>query len=211
MPAPTNKLILPAAGILLCGGHSQRMGRAKWSLPFGTETMLDRIARSLSKVVATLIVVGPNKGEMPQLAPLPYPMVFARDRVADRGPLEGLAVGLALAAERGIAYALATACDTPLLQPTFVRRMLELASGYDAAVPRTAEGDHPLPAVYASRLVDDLELLLAEGERRAGAFARQVHSRWVEAEDLADVDPEMLSLCNVNTPEDYAAALRSAL
>ena len=44
-------------GIILCGGRSSRMGLPKWSLPFGPETMLERIVRLLGKVCPTLVVV----------------------------------------------------------------------------------------------------------------------------------------------------------
>ncbi len=55
-------------GILLFGGESRRMGEPKWRLPFGAETMLDRIARTMSAVVDALILVGPADGELPALA-----------------------------------------------------------------------------------------------------------------------------------------------
>jgi molybdopterin-guanine dinucleotide biosynthesis protein A len=42
-------------GIVLCGGRSTRMGRPKLSLPFGPETMLQRVLRILSEVVAPIV------------------------------------------------------------------------------------------------------------------------------------------------------------
>ena len=39
------------AAIVLCGGRSRRMGRDKASLPFGTETLLERVVRIVSEVV----------------------------------------------------------------------------------------------------------------------------------------------------------------
>ena len=183
------------------------MGKPKWNLPFGGETMFERIARRLSEAVELLIVVGPAEGSMPRLQIEGRTVLLARDRVGDRGPLEGLAVGLATAAEQGIDFSYATACDTPLVRPEFVRLMLERAQGYDAVVVRTADGEHPLPAVYATRLVDQLEAILAAGERRAGALAALGSTRWMTGGEFADCDPDLLSVRNLNTPEEYAAAL----
>ena len=39
------------AGLILCGGFSQRMGRDKASLPFGGETLLERIIGVVRQVV----------------------------------------------------------------------------------------------------------------------------------------------------------------
>jgi molybdopterin-guanine dinucleotide biosynthesis protein A len=183
------------------------MGKPKWNLPFGGETMFERIARRLSEAVDLLIVVGPAEGSMPRLQIAGRTVLLARDRVGDRGPLEGLAVGLATAAEQQIDSIYATACDTPLLRPEFVRFMFERAKGFDAAVVRTSDGDHPLPAVYAVRLADQLEAALAAGERRAGALAALGSTRWITSDELATCDPELLSVRNLNTPEDYSAAL----
>ncbi len=48
---------ISAGGIVLCGGQSKRMGRPKAWLPFGGETMLERVVRLLSEVVHPIVVV----------------------------------------------------------------------------------------------------------------------------------------------------------
>jgi molybdopterin-guanine dinucleotide biosynthesis protein A len=48
---------MTAAGIVLCGGRSTRMGSAKALLPFGAETMLQRVVRLLGTVVSPVVVV----------------------------------------------------------------------------------------------------------------------------------------------------------
>src|SRR5436309_15208671 len=121
----------PYAGIVLCGGRSSRMGYPKAMLPFGPELMLQRVVRLIGEVVRPIVVIAAPGQELP---PLPEDVVLARDRREGRGPLEGLAAGLAaLPAECDAAYA--TSCDVPLLRPAFVRRMIELHAGYEIAVP----------------------------------------------------------------------------
>ena len=54
-----------------------------------------------------------------------------------------------------------TSCDVPLLEPAFVREMLELADGYDVAVMEI-EGSDPLSAVYRREVLRYVEELLAK-------------------------------------------------
>ena len=41
---------MSATAIVLCGGRSTRMGQDKGALPFGDETMLERITRILGSI-----------------------------------------------------------------------------------------------------------------------------------------------------------------
>ena len=56
-----------AAGIVLCGGRSTRMGVPKATLPFGNETMLQRVVRLLHTVVSPVIVVAARDQVLPEL------------------------------------------------------------------------------------------------------------------------------------------------
>src|SRR5215210_4078232 len=80
------------AGIVLCGGQSKRMGRPKAWLPFAGEFMLPRVVRLLREVVSPIVVVAASEQDVP---PLPGDIRIVRDDERDRGPLQGLATGLA--------------------------------------------------------------------------------------------------------------------
>ena len=54
-------------GIVLCGGRSTRMGTSKAMLPFGPETMLQRVVRLLGTVVSPIIVVAAPEQSLPKL------------------------------------------------------------------------------------------------------------------------------------------------
>src|SRR5438128_4376608 len=91
-----------AGGIILCGGQSKRMGRPKAWLPFGGETMLPRVVRLLSQVVAPVVVVAAPGQDLPAL---PAGVAVVRDEERGRGPLQGLAAGLkALQGQAEAAY-----------------------------------------------------------------------------------------------------------
>src|SRR5688572_10515553 len=109
-------------GIILCGGRSSRMGTPKAWLPFGDELMLPRVVRIVREAVGQVVVVAAPGQDVP---PLPGDVRIVRDEVEGRGPLGGLAAGLA--ALEGTADAVyLSSCDVPLLNPEFVRRVVGL-------------------------------------------------------------------------------------
>ena len=68
------------------------MGRPKAWLPFGGELMLQRVVRVLRGVVDPVAVVAAPGQDVP---PLPPEVSIVRDEVEGKGPLGGLAAGLA--------------------------------------------------------------------------------------------------------------------
>lgn len=194
------------AGIVLCGGQSSRMGRPKAWLPFGAETMLGRVVRLLGTVASPIVVVAAPGQELP---PLPHDTIVVRDAERGRGPLQGLAAGLeALVGRAETAYV--SSCDVPFLEPAFVARMLELLGTYQIAVPDAAGYKHPLAAVYRLEVLPFVQRLLAEDRLRPMFLFDLVPTRFVTPSELTDVDPQLQSLRNLNTAEDYEAALRGS-
>ncbi|WP_437958156.1 molybdenum cofactor guanylyltransferase [Sorangium sp. So ce119] len=199
------------AGVVLCGGRSSRMGRPKAWLPFGGEALLQRVVRRLGEAAWPIAVVAAPGQELP---PLPEGVLVVRDPEEGRGPLQGIAVGLeavAPLAER--AYVSAT--DAPFLHPAFVRRLADLqARGHAVAVPWADGHHHPLGAVYACSVRADAAALLAEGTLRLSSLFERTRTLVAEPElllaepRLREADLALRSLRNLNTPEDYAAALR---
>jgi molybdopterin-guanine dinucleotide biosynthesis protein A len=182
------------------------MGRPKVMLPFGPETMLQRVVRLVGAVGGPVVVVAAAGQDLPELAAT---VRVVRDRRPDRGPLEGIRAGLESLQDEFEA-ALVTGCDVPLLVPAFVRRMVELLAGFDVAVPHVGGHDEPLAAVYRTSVLPQVEALLAADRLRPAFLFDQVRTRRVTAEELTDVDPQLDSLANVNSPAEYAAALRRA-
>jgi molybdenum cofactor guanylyltransferase len=191
-------------GIVLCGGRSSRMGRAKAWLPFGDELMLPRVVRILAANVKPIIVVAAPGQDVP---PLPKDIEIARDPEEGRGPLQGLVAGLQAIGNRADSIYLSS-CDVPFLQPGFVQRMIELLGSYSICVPKIGEFHHPLAAVYRIGVLDTALQLLAQNRPRPVYLFELLPTRVVGAADLADVDPTFQSLRNLNSPADYEAALR---
>jgi molybdopterin-guanine dinucleotide biosynthesis protein A len=193
-------------GIVLCGGKSTRMGLPKATLPFGTETMLQRVVRLLGTVVSPVIVVAARDQSLP---PLPDAIRVTRDEREARGPLEGIRAGLSALPE-SVDAAYITSCDVPLLVPAFVERMIALMGDHDIAVMEVDGFPHPLSAVYRRRTLPHAESLLASDRLRPVFLFDAVRTRRVKPEEMTVVDPELRTLRNLNTQEDYRAALADA-
>jgi molybdopterin-guanine dinucleotide biosynthesis protein A len=182
------------------------MGTPKATLPFGPETMLQRVVRLLGAVVAPIVVVAAREQQLPEL---PEDVIVTRDEREQRGPLEGLRAGLrALPDSVDIAYV--TSCDVPLLVPGFVTRMIELLGDRDIAVMEIDGFPHPLSAVYRRSTLPHVESLLEQDKLRPVFLFDAVETRRVQTAEMISVDPELSTLRNINTPGDYQEALAAA-
>jgi molybdopterin-guanine dinucleotide biosynthesis protein A len=190
-------------GIVLAGGQSTRMGAAKALLPFGPETMLQRVVRLLGTTVSPIVTVAAREQELP---PLPADIIVARDERDARGPLEGLRAGLK-ALPDSVDAAYVTSCDVPLLLPAFVEHMLSLLGEHDIAVMEIDGFTHPLSAVYRRTVLPHVESLLARDRLRPIFLFDAVRTRRVSPDEMRVADPDLRTLRNLNTREDYEAAL----
>ena len=194
---------MTVGGIVLCGGKSTRMGVPKSTLPFGDETMLQRVVRLLSVVVSPIVVVAARGQALPAL---PDAVIVARDERDAKGPLEGIRAGLSALPE-SVDAAYITSCDVPLLVPAFVERMADLMGEHDIAVMEIDGFPHPLSAIYRRDVLGHVESLLAADRLRPVFLFDAVRTRRVKPEEMASVDPKLTTLRNLNTPADYRAAL----
>jgi molybdopterin-guanine dinucleotide biosynthesis protein A len=182
------------------------MGTPKATLAFGPETMLQRVVRLLGSVVAPIVVVAAREQVLPELPPQ---VTVARDEREQRGPLEGLRSGLR-ALPDSVEFAYVTSCDVPLLVPAFVTRMIELLDTNDIAVMEVDGFAHPLSAVYRRNTLPQIESLLMRDQLRPVFLFDAVCTRRVRPEEMITVDPELRTLRNLNTRDDYRAALVEA-
>ncbi len=103
-----------------------------------------------------------------------------------------------------------TSCDVPLLAPGFVERMIELLGDHDIAVMEIDGFPHPLSAVYRRDVLAQVESLLAKDRLRPVFLFDAVRTRRVRPEEMVSADPQLQTLRNLNTREDYLAALSDA-
>ena len=182
------------------------MGAPKATLPFGEETMLQRVVRLLGNVVSPIVVVAAREQALP---PLPDAVSITRDEREAKGPLEGIRAGLS-ALPTSIEAAYITSCDVPLLVPAFVERMIDLMRDHDIAVIEVDGFPHPLSAIYRRDTLPHIERLLAADRLRPVFLFDAVRTRRVKPEEMIVVDPELRTLRNLNTPEEYRRQLSPA-
>ena len=115
---------MQVGGVVLCGGESKRMGRSKALLPFGRETMLQRVASVLEKELAPIVIVAAPGQELPELG---SDILEVRDEVPGQGPVQALLTGLNVLDE-SVHCAFVCSCDLPLLTTDFVKFIVDRAS-----------------------------------------------------------------------------------
>jgi molybdopterin-guanine dinucleotide biosynthesis protein A/molybdopterin converting factor small subunit len=195
-----HRTIANATAVILTGGKSSRMGRPKALLPFADEPLIAHVVRGLRKMFAEAIVVAAPEQELPEL-----PAVLVRDEVAYQGPVSGIYHGLK-ASTKEVCFV--TSCDAPFLNPVLVAHLLSQIADFDVVVPYWQERFQPLHAVYRRSVAPLLKDQLERGELRPISLYDKVRTRNIREDEIRRHDPEGLSFLNMNSPEDYEAALQ---
>ena len=200
--------MVTTAGVVLAGGRSRRMGSPKADLEWHGSTLLARTVGVLVRGADGPVVVVRSPGQ--ELPPLPAGTEVVADPQEGRGPLQGLAVGLAAA---GADAAFVCSTDLPFLHPDFVRRVLAaLAGDVEVVLPHAHGFRQPLAAAYATSLAPIAAALVAEG--LAAPKPLLDRSRTLVLDDTAlledarlrAADPDLRSVHNLNDPAAYDRA-----
>ncbi len=181
---------MKAAGFVLVGGNSSRMGRDKALLPLSSRLLIQDIMAKVAAATGSVALIGrPERYNHLGIECLP-------DLHSSVGPLAGIEA--ALESGRG-ELNLIVACDMPSLEADWLCRLLWKARETDAlcVTIRDASGIvHPLCAVYRSgclpvirRALDADRLKLLEAIEELGACTLQIGS----------------TLWNINSPQEWAA------
>lgn len=206
---------MTAAGVVLAGGRSTRMGRSKADLAWGDTSLLAHVVALVAEGVEGPVVVVRAPGQA--LPPLRAGVRVVEDPHVGLGPLQGIAAGLAAAAAAQAPLAFVTATDMPLLAPAYVRRVVALLrsdpEGAEVAMPVVLGHRQTLAAAYRTSLAPVAAALVGELRLNPGFLLERCRVTWIdEAQLLADpelaaADPHLQSVTSVDTPEEYAAAV----
>ena len=187
------------AGFILSGGQSRRMGRDKCELTLNGQTFVERISDRMAPVTSSITVVGSlvSQSRLSQVADV-YP---------GWGALGGVHSALANCLSE---WALVVACDFPFVTTNLFARMNDLSENSDAVAPVQADGvPQPLCTLYrAGPCLAQAEQLIKSGERKPIALLQSVRTRWIDFDELADLEGSESFFYNINTPEDYARILK---
>lgn len=192
-------IIGDSSAIILAGGKSSRMGKAKALLEFDGEPLIAHLARGLKALFDEIIIVAAPGQELP-----PLEATLARDEVAYQGPVGGMAYGLK-AASGEICFV--TSCDVAFLNAPLISYLVAQTPSHDVVVPYWEERFQPLHAVYRRSVLPLLEGQLERRELRPIYLFDKVRTLKIGADEIRRLDPDGLSFLNMNTPADYEAAL----
>ena len=206
------------AGVVLAGGQSSRMGTAKAALEWHGSTLLRRTVGIVARATSGPVVVVRAAGQ--DLPELPEGTVVADDPREGKGPVQGIAAGLAALSGRA-EVAFVSSTDMPFLHPAFIRRVLDVAAqsmgtgmgmGTDVVLPVARGYKQPLAAAYRVSLAETAERLVIQDRLRPAFLFGECRVETLDEAALkrdpvlAALDPDLDSVLNVNTPADYAAA-----
>jgi molybdopterin-guanine dinucleotide biosynthesis protein A len=186
--------------LILAGGLSRRMGRDKAALPAGDGTLLEHLVRRLAPTGDETIIAGGS------LTPKIEGVRLIEDRYPGLGPLAGIHAGLIAARFPEV---FVVACDLPDVAPALVALLRGLAAGREAVVPRIDGQPQGTCALYQRTLAPHIEALLEAGERSVKSLLATCQVRYVDADEVRAVDPELRSFRNINTVADYRAWLET--
>jgi len=178
------------------------LGRDKTVEAVGNTSLLERVVSNLSLFNSDIIIVTAVKQFLPQFTDYPKLRLVA-DIYPGKGALGGVYTGLATSDSF---YNLVVACDMPFLNRDLLRYMVQLADGFDLVMPRLGNLVEPLHAVYSKGCLTSMENLLKQGNLKVSDLLALVKVRYVEAEEINQLDPKHLSFFNINTETDLETA-----
>lgn len=184
--------------IVLAGGQSKRLGTPKALLPLGDTTLIGAVLSRLKPVFRQVIVVAKQGHNLPNLG-----VELLTDDLPEQGPLVGLVRGLAAS---DAPWCLLVGCDMPFLNPHVISRMAERLEGCDILAPYLEGRMQTLHAFYSRECLPTANKLLGDGVTSLQALLRRCRVKSMGADEFLDLDPDMLSFRDVDTPEEYRAA-----
>jgi len=195
--------------IILAGGRNTRIGRNKALLLIDNVPVIERVVRAVEAVVSKIIVVlkkGEEKEVIRCLKGVNVQFVLEGSRF--RNPIIGIYHGLLHSKSN---YVLVLPCDTPFVNVSVLKYLLDESNGFDLTIPRWSNGYlEPLCAVYRKEvtlsLIKNVENL--KGVQIKTLITQLPKIRYVSVEELKKFDESLLTFYNINTIADYEGALR---
>jgi len=199
---------LDRSAIVLAGGVSSRFGQDKGLLEIANKPLIKHVIDAVSSVVDETIVVSNSQERITKYAKVVAADVrFAVDMCESKGPLIGALTGFGFARGK---YALLLPFDTPFVSRDVVSLLFELCLGKAAAIPRWPNGQiEPLHAVYQTKLaLKAAKSAVSEGKLNVRAMIEKLRGvRYVSTLVIQQLDPDLETFFNVNTPLDLKKAV----
>jgi molybdenum cofactor guanylyltransferase len=181
-------LPMRAAGFVLVGGKSTRMGQDKALLLWRSQRLVETIAATVAAVTGTVTLIGRPE----RYVNLEIPCLS--DHRHGLGPLAGIEA--ALETGRG-EWNLIVGCDMPDVNADTLHSLLDQAeqtSRWCVAAQDVTGRIQPLCAAYHYRCLPIIKRSLDEGRLKLMNVLEELPAEYV---------PVQTKLVNINTPEDW--------
>ena len=187
--------------LILVGGMASRANYLpKYLFQYKEKTFLDRQIGVLRTVCDEIIVSCRDEEQCHEISDLPVD-IKVTDVKKQAGPVEGIRIGSAAAHGE---YIFVVACDMPLISPSVIAYLFELALTAEVVIPRWNDGTlEPLHAVYRRNTLQ--QYFTNHSPRRLIEIAMTLDSVMVPVDDIKKYDPELQSFMNINDLEAFTA------
>ncbi|MCX9085779.1 MAG: molybdenum cofactor guanylyltransferase [Candidatus Methanoperedens sp.] len=190
------------SAIILAGGRGKRMGYQEKSmmLVHGMPLIL-YVIKSLKNVADEIIISVRDKNQEELISRILPGYAYSCDKYENKGPLSGILSGLSLCKNE---YCFIAACDMPFIDEDVVKMLFRMSEGYDAVIPRRENGlFEPLHAVYrCGQMIRETRKAIEAGETLILSPIFKMNVNSIGMKDIRDIDPDIRTFINVNTPED---------
>ena len=191
------------SAIILAGGFSRRFGSDKGLVVLANKPLVVHVIDRISPVVDEVLLVVSSEAQKQSFEPiLENKAKLIIDKDDSQSPLIGAITGFETAKGE---YSLLLPCDTPLVSTKIVQFFLDLCTNRSAVIPRWPSGYiEPLQAVYhtKSALTAAKKALAAGSMNMRSMIDNLIGVRYVSTMVLEQMEPELVTFFNVNTPQD---------
>jgi len=188
-------------GLVLAAGQSKRMGALKQLLPFGDQTVIGHVLRTLmrSRIGKEVVVVLGHRAEeiAGHISGLPVRMAYNPDPEGDM--LSSIRCGLAyIPPDQPILLALS---DQPLITPAILDKLIaEYERNPEGIVLPVYDGSRGHPMIVSPMYREEI-LFMSDSTGMKG-----LRDRYADSVRLVSVDTDAV-LIDLDYPHEYEAAL----
>ena len=194
------------SAIVLAGGLSNRFGHDKGLLQLAGKPLILHVLDKISTIVDEVFIVVGSIQQAKVYAILNLNAKIVIDKYEIQSPLVGAITGFENANGE---YSLLLPCDTPFVSSRIASLLLEKCVNRDAVIPRWPNGYiEPLQAAYRTKSAITAANTALENKKldMRSMIANLGKVTYTSTLTLKQVDPNLVTFFNINTPEKIRKA-----
>lgn len=184
-------------------------------IPLGGRTLIKRVTDVLAGIFSEVVIVAcadlkqqspsrsPRKQENLKDPYADFPHRILKDQISGLGPMGGIETALKSLSGKGL---FVVAADMPFLNPEVIQAILAYSEEYDLVIPVLSGRLHPLHAFYAPQCLPVVEKAIRHKQLAVHLLSEEVNSYLFPEAAFRNLDPELHSIVNINTPEGLVEA-----